>query len=169
LIPGARALGFETTYLADTYRPAVEYVNETAPQGATVYVQAGTYAVAETYRRIGELREDLRPAYLSPIAPDKYVNDEEPREDSYFFFLPRQSIYTDQMLALEDKEPLYAYEKGGTPLVKVYSGEAVAGTLDVEGEPEVNDLGLLNAVASFGLAGAVLVLLWRKHYQGKER
>lgn len=168
LIPGARALGFETTYLADTYRPAVEYVNEVAPQGATVYVQAGTYAVTETYRRIGELRKDLRPAYLSPIAPDKYVNDEEPREDSYFFFLPRQSIYTDQMLALEDKKPLYAYEKGGTPLVKVYSGEAVAGTLDIEGEPEANDLGLLNALISFGGAGAVLALLRRKQYQGKE-
>ncbi len=168
LIPGARALGFETTYLADTYRPAVEYVNEVAPQGATVYVQAGTYAVTETYRRIGELRKDLRPAYLSPIAPEKYVNDEEPRENSYFFFLPRQSIYTDQMLALEEKKPLYAYEKGGTPLVKVYSGEAVAGTLYIEGEPEVNDLGLLNALISFGGAGAVLVLLWRKQNQGKE-
>lgn len=168
LIPGARALGFETTYLADTYKPAVEYVNETAPQGATVYVQAGTYAVAETYRRIGDLREDLRPAYLSPIAPEKYVQDPEPRENSYFFFLPRQSIYTDQMLALEDKEPLYAYEKGGVPLVKVYSGEAVAGTLDIEGEPEARNPGLLNVLISGGGMLAVLALLWRKQDQGKE-
>jgi hypothetical protein len=105
---------------------------------------------------------------LSPIAPEKYVNDEEPRENSYFFFLPRQSIYTDQMLALEEKKPLYAYEKGGTPLVKVYSGEAVAGTLDIEGEPEAKDLGLLNALISFGGAGAVLALLRWKQYQGKE-
>jgi 4-amino-4-deoxy-L-arabinose transferase-like glycosyltransferase len=169
LIPGARALGFETTYLADTYKPAVEYVNEVAPQGATVYVQAGTYAVAETYRRIGDLREDLRPAYLSPIALKKYVHDPEPREDSYFFFLPRQSIYTDQMLALEEKEPLYAYEKGGTPLVKVYSGEAVAGTLDIEGEPEAKDPGLLNALIPSGGVLAALVLLWRKQHQNKER
>ncbi len=168
LIPGARALGFETTYLADTYKPAVEYVNETAPQGATVYVQAGTYAVAETYRRIGDLREDLRPAYLSPIAPEKYVHDPEPRENSYFLFLPRQSIYTDQMLALEDKEPLYAYEKGGVPLVKVYSGEAVAGTLDIEGEPEARNPGLLNVLIAGGGMLAVLALLWRKQDQGKE-
>lgn len=169
LIPGARALGFETTYLADTYRPAVEYVNEVAPQGATVYVQAGTYAVAETYRRIGDLREDLRPAYLSPIAPEKYVHDQEPRENSYFFFLPRQSIYTDQMLTLEEKQPLYVYEKGGVPLVKVYSDEAVAGTLDIKGEPEARNLGLTNALISFGGVLAVLILLWWKQYQGKER
>ena len=169
LIPGARALGFETTYLADTYRPAVEYVNEVAPRGATVYVQAGTYAVAETYRRIGDLREDLRPAYLSPIAPEKYVHDREPREDSYFFFLPRQSIYTNQMLALEEKRPLYAYEKGGVPLVKVYSGEAVAGTLDIEGEPEAKDPGLLNALIPSGGVLAALALLWRKQHQNKER
>lgn len=168
LIPGAHALGFETTYLADTYRPAVEYVNDVAPEGATVYVQAGTYAVTETYRRIGELREDLRPAYLSPIAPEKYTNDAQPREDSYFFFLPRQSIYTDQMLALEEKEPLYAYEKGGTPLIKVYSGEAVAGTLDIEGTPDTRNPGLPNALISFGGVLLVLVFLWWKQYQGKE-
>lgn len=168
LIPGARVLGFETTYLADTYKPAVEYVNEVAPRGATVYVQAGTYAVAETYRRIGELREDLRPAYLSPIAPEKYLHDPEPREGSYFFFLPRQSIYTDQMLALEEKEPLYTYEKGGVPLVRVYSGEAVAGTLDAEGGPEARDPGLPSVLVSSGIVLAVLLLLRRKQYQGEE-
>ncbi|MGH3087506.1 MAG: ArnT family glycosyltransferase, partial [Rubrobacteraceae bacterium] len=64
LIPGANALGFETTYLANTYKPAVEWVNENAPENATVYVQAGTYPVAESYRRTGGMREDLRPAYL---------------------------------------------------------------------------------------------------------
>jgi 4-amino-4-deoxy-L-arabinose transferase-like glycosyltransferase len=168
LIPGARYLGFETTYLADTYKPAVEYVNEVAPEGATVYVQAGTYAVAETYRRIRDLREDLRPAYLAPIAPEKYTRDQQPREDSYFLFLPRQSIYTEQMLALEDKEPLYAYEKGGTPLVKVYSGEAVGETLDVEGEPEPRDVGLLNALLVSGGVLGLLLFLWRKRKEGKE-
>lgn len=168
LIPGARALGFETTYLADTYRPALEYVNEVAPEGATVYVQAGTYPVAETYRRIGDLREDLRPAYLAEIAPEKYTRDRRPREGSYFFFLPRQSIYTDQMLALEEKEPLYAYEKGGVPLVKVYSGEAVGETLDIEGAPEARDVGLLNAaMVGAGVLGS-LALLWRKREKGQE-
>ncbi len=170
LIPGARSLGFETTYLANTYKPAVEYVNEAAPEGATVYVQAGTYAVAETYRRIGELRQDLRPAYLSPIAPATYPNDRRPRENSYFFFLPRQSIYTDQMLALEEKEPLYAYEKGGVPLVEVYSGEAVSETLDVEGSPEARDPGLANAlVAGGGVAAVFLLLVRRQKEQDKQR
>ena len=167
-IPGARALGFETTYLADTYKPAVEYVNEVAPPGATVYVQAGTYAVMETYRRVGNLREDLRPAYLAPVAPEKYTSDPEPREGSYFLFLPRQSIYTDQMLALEKKEPLYIYEKGGTPLVKVYSGEAVGETLDVEGSPEPRDVGYVNALAAFLFVSAGLLFLWSKQ-AGKER
>ncbi|MGB3633175.1 MAG: glycosyltransferase family 39 protein [Rubrobacteraceae bacterium] len=168
LIPGARALGFETTYLADTYKPAVEYVNEVAPEGATVYVQAGTYAVMETYRRVGDLRKDLRPAYLAPIAPDKYTRDQRPREDSYFLFLPRQSIYTDQMLDLERKEPLYAYEKGGAALVKVYSGEVVGETLDVEGAPEARDVGLLNVLlVSAGVLG-LLGFLWSRRKAGKE-
>lgn len=170
LIPGAKALGFETTYLADTYKPAVEWVNREAPQGATVYVQAGTYAAAETYRRVGDLRKDLRVAYLAPIAPKKFTHDEKPREDSYFFFLPRQSIYTDQMLALEKKDPLYAYDKGGVPLVEVYSGEAVAATLDIRGEPQARDVGWLNAlIPLFGVLALLIFLWWRSEQQGKER
>lgn len=169
MIPGARSLGFETTYLANTYKPAVEYVNEVAPEGSTVYVQAGTYPVAETYRRIGELRKDLRPAYLSSIAPEKFVHDEEPREDSYFFFLPRQSIYTNQMLALENKAPLYEYTKGGVPLVEVYSGEGVRGTLDVEGAPEPRNPGLPNAlVAGGGVLAVLLLLFWRQQNKGHQ-
>ena len=155
LVPGANALGFETTYLADTYRPAVEYVNENAPQGATVYVQAGTYAVGESYRVTGRMREDLRPAYLEPLAVERYVYDAQPREDSYFIFLPRQSIYTDQLIELESMEPLYTYEKGGVPLVRVYSGEQAGAVAEVTGEPEARQLGALNA----GIAGGGFVLL----------
>lgn len=172
LIPGANALGFETTYLADTYRPAVEWLNDSAPEGATVYAQAGTYAALETYRRIGDMREDLRPAYLKPIAPRKFTSDARPREDSYFLFLPRQSIYTAQMLALEEKAPLYSYEKGGVPLIKVYSGEAVGETLDVEGRPGARDVGLANILIVCGGLLAVLLVLARGGRQkgkGEER
>ncbi len=170
LIPGAHALGFETTYLADTYKPAVRYVNETAPEGATVYAQAGTYPVLETYRRTGGLREDLRPAYLAPVAPEKYTYDAKPREDSYFLFLPRQSIFTNQMQALTKEPPLYAYEKGGVPLVKVYSGASVEETLDVRGAPEPREVGLLNAALAGGLVLAVfLALLGRQKDQREER
>jgi hypothetical protein len=161
LAPGARSLGFETTYLADTYKPAVEWVGEVAPHGATVYGQAGTHPVLESYRRIGELRGDLRPAYLAPIAPEGPVRDEEPRENSYFLFLPRQSIYSSQMLALEEERPLYEYAKGGVPLVRVYSGEAVGGTLDIEGEPEARDVGLANTLVVCGGVLAVLYFLSR--------
>ena len=171
LVPGARSLGFETTYLADTYKPAVEWVSEVAPRGATVYAQAGTQPVLESYRRIGELRGDLRPAYLAKIAPEGPVRDQEPREGSYFLFLPRQSIYTDQMLALERKQPLYEYAKGGVPLVKVYSGEAVGETLGIKGKPEVRDVGLANALVVCGGGLAVLYALWRarqrSHAAGK--
>jgi hypothetical protein len=154
-------LGFETTYLTDTYKPAVRWVSEVAPRGATVYGQAGTYPVLESYRRIGELREDLRPAYLAPIAPEEYVRDERPREDSYFLLLPRQSIYTNQMLALEEKEPLYEYTKGGVPLIRVYSGEAVGETLGIGGRPEPRDVGLANALVVCGGVLAVLYALLR--------
>jgi 4-amino-4-deoxy-L-arabinose transferase-like glycosyltransferase len=157
LIPGAHSLGFETTYLADTYKPAVEWVSEVAPRGATVYAQAGTHPVLESYRRIGELRGDLRPAYLAPIAPEGPARDDEPREDSYFLFLPRQSIYTEQMLALAERRPLFEYAKGGVPLVRVYSGEAVGETLGIEGGPEARDVGLANA---FVVCGGVLALLY---------
>jgi 4-amino-4-deoxy-L-arabinose transferase-like glycosyltransferase len=170
LIPGAHSLGFETTYLADTYKPAVEWVSEVAPQEATLYGQAGTYPVLESYRRIGELREDLRPAYLAPIAPEEYVWDKRPREDSYFLFLPRQSIYTDQMLALEEKEPLYEYTKGGVPLIRVYSGEAVGETLGIEGGPEPRDIGLANVLVVCGGVLAVLYALLRScKARGEER
>ena len=140
---------------ADTYRPAVGWLSEVAPEGATVYAQAGTHPVLESYRRIGELRDDLRPAYLAPIAPEGPL-DEEPREDSYFLFLPRQSIYTDQMLALEQKRPLYEYEKGGVSLIRVYSGEAVGETLSIQGAPEPRDVGPANALVVLGGVLAVL-------------
>ena len=169
LIPGARSLGFETTYLADSYGPAVAYLNEEADEGATVYAQAGTFAVLEAYRRTGELREDLRPAYLAPIAPDKHTVDDEPKDGSFFLFLPRQSIYTDGMLALGEKPPLYAYEKGGVPLVKVYSGEAVGETLGIRGAPQPRDVGLGNASVACGLFLLVLCLLFRaQKEQGEE-
>jgi 4-amino-4-deoxy-L-arabinose transferase-like glycosyltransferase len=161
LVPGAHALGFETTYLADTYKPAVGWLDEAAPEGATVYAQAGTHPVVESYRRIGELRRDLRPAYLAPIAPEGPARDEEPHEDSYFLFLPRQSVYTDQMLALEEKQPLYEYDKGGVPLIRVYSGEAVGETLAVEGAPEPRDVGLVNALVVCGGVIAVFYALLR--------
>jgi len=163
LLPGANTLGFETTYLADTYKPAVEWLSEVAPKGATVYAQAGTHPVLESYRRIGELRRDLRPAYLAPIAPEGPARDDEPRENSYFLFLPRQSIYTDQMLALEKKRPLYEYTKGGVPLIRVYSGEAVGETLGIEGEPEPRDVGLANALVACGCVLAVLYALLRRN------
>ncbi len=170
LVPGANALGFETTYLANTYKPAVEWVNENAPENATVYVQAGTYPVAESYSRTGEMREDLRPAYLAPIAVETFTSDEEPREDSYFLFLPRQSIYTDQMLALEEMEPLYVHAKGGVPFVKVYSGEQVGETLDVEGKQEARDVGAVNAaVVGLGLLALLSTIVRRKKHEDEER
>jgi hypothetical protein len=103
------------------------------------------------------MREDLRPAYLRPIAPDgKYTSDEAPRADSFFLLLPRQAIYTDQMRALEKKTPRYAYEKGGVPLIKVYSGSTVAPTLNADGRPEVKMLGLVNSLVAGGLVLAVV-------------
>ena len=163
LIPGARVLGFETTYLANTYKPAVAYLNEEAERGATVYAQAGTFAVLEAYRRTGELRTDLRPAYLAPIAPDKYTVDSEPKDGSFFLFLPRQSIYTNGMLALGEKSPLYAYKKGGVPLVKVYSGEAVGEALGSRSDPKPRDVGLGNAVVDSGILLLVLGrLFWAR-------
>lgn len=169
LIPGAHALGFETTYLADTYKPAVAYLNQEAERGATVYVQAGTFAVLEAYRRTGELRGDLRPAYLAPIAPERYTVDDEPRPGSFFLFLPRQSIYTDQMLALEEKRPLYAYEKGGVPLVKVYSGESAGETLGVRGSPKPREVGLGNASIAAGLFFLVVYRLLRAQKKQHEK
>jgi 4-amino-4-deoxy-L-arabinose transferase-like glycosyltransferase len=170
LIPGARSLGFETTYLADTYKPAVEWVSEVAPRGATLYGQAGTHPVLESYRRIGDLRGDLRPAYLAPIAPEGPARDQRPREDSYFLFLPRQSIYTNQMLALQENEPLYEYTKGGVPLIRVYSGEAVGDTLAIGGRPQPRDVGLANALVVCGGVLAVLyVLVWGYRSRGEER
>ncbi|WP_162924633.1 glycosyltransferase family 39 protein [Rubrobacter indicoceani] len=174
LVPGANALGFETTYLADTYGPAVRWVNRNAPEGATVYVQAGTYPVAESYRRSGQLREDLRPAYLAPIASGRFTTDETPREGSYFLFLPRQSIYTDQMLALERQEPLYEYAKGGVRFVAIYSGEQVGGTLGVEGRPPARQVGVFNAlIVGIGLVGLVAWVFHRstrtEQHQEKDR
>ena len=65
------------------------------------------------------------------------------------------------MLALEEKQPLYEYDKGGVPLIRVYSGEAVGETLAVEGAPEPRDVGLVNALVVCGGVIAVLYALLR--------
>jgi hypothetical protein len=65
------------------------------------------------------------------------------------------------MLALEEKRPLYEYAKGGVPLIRVYSGEAVGETLDIEGRPEARDVGLANTLVVCGGVLAVLYVLLR--------
>lgn len=116
------------------------------------------------------MREDLRPAYLPPSPPDKFPTDETPREGSYFLFLPRQSIHTNGLVALEKKPPRYAYTKGGVPLVKVYSGATAAPKLTMEGRPKVQRLGLPNALVAGGGVLAILgaVAVKRRRERGEE-
>jgi hypothetical protein len=73
------------------------------------------------------------------------------------------------MLALEERRPLYEYAKGGVPLIRVYSGEAVGETLGIVGAPEVRDVGLANALVVCGGVLAVLyVLVWAQTARREE-
>jgi hypothetical protein len=72
------------------------------------------------------------------------------------------------MLALEEKRPLYEYAKGGVPLIRVYAGEAVGETLDIENGPEARDVGLANVLVVCGGVLAVLYVLLRGQ-RGEER
>ena len=162
-IPGARTLGFETTYLADTYKPAVEYVNAAAPEGATVYVQAGTYPVMETYRRIGDLREDLRPAYLAPIAPGRYTRDETaPRE--LVLPLPAAPVHLHGPDAGPGGEgaALRLRERAAYRSSRCIREPPSGRRWTWRARPEARDVGLLNAAVAFGGVLTLLVYLWAK-------
>jgi 4-amino-4-deoxy-L-arabinose transferase-like glycosyltransferase len=124
---GANHFKLETTYWAETYRDVLTYLNQNAPQGATVWVEA--HDVMLFYQRDGQLRRDLRvvgPTASQGLVPGVQGYTEPIVAADIVVIQNRQSGYTGEMLQwVQGRKPVYMLTYNlltdhGVPLIEVY-------------------------------------------------
>lgn len=109
-IRGAAERGFETTFWADSYQGTLAYLNENAPQGATIWADASN--VLLSYQELGRLRKDLFIPRADTIAPDG---------GDFAVIQARQSRYTSAISTLMlSRQPAATVQVDGALLVLVY-------------------------------------------------
>jgi hypothetical protein len=132
-LPGAKHLGLETTYWCEGYNRVLDYINDNATPGDTVWVEPGTVDVMLYYQLHNQLRSDISFAVLvntqSVFGLD--VNFPQQKLDfsqaDFVIIQYRQSyLYdeagkpTDLMKWISDRAPAYRIARQGVPIVDVY-------------------------------------------------
>ncbi len=111
-LPGAARAGMEPTYWGEMYLEAALWVNEHAPQGATVWIEPpGEEATLWMYRSLGILRADIR----TTSGPDNIGKAD------YVVFQNKSTEFTDvtrELLAT--REPCGTVDEHGVPLLYVF-------------------------------------------------
>jgi 4-amino-4-deoxy-L-arabinose transferase-like glycosyltransferase len=122
-LPGARHVGMETTYWAETYIKALPYLNMHAPLGAMVWVEA--HDVMLYYQSHGMLRRDLRIA--SPFGNEAIVKGMQGYkamiEDADLAVIEyRESGFSKRLTNwLRGREPVYRLSCGDIELLEIYT------------------------------------------------
>jgi 4-amino-4-deoxy-L-arabinose transferase-like glycosyltransferase len=133
-LPGARQLGFETTYWSESYREAVDFVNEHAEPGDTVWVLPSSMDVMVYYQMKGILRGDVVLASPNPIdtifGPSAVSSqaEEDFAEADFVIVQHRESfLYDDSnqptplLEWISSRQPAFRVERLGTPILDVYT------------------------------------------------
>jgi len=131
---GAERMGLETTYWSESYREAVEYINEHAQPGDSVWVLASSMDVFVYYQMHGILRKDVVLASLDPIETifGPKAEFSQTREDfsgaSFVVVQYRQSFLYDtsnqpmEILEwLSARQPAFRVERQGIPILDVFA------------------------------------------------
>ena len=129
LIGGARGAAdvrLQRQFWSYANRGALEYVNRTAPYGATVDFQDALPGACDMYRLEGLIRHDLKCVVRRP-APDFVLFDVEER------FTEEEQRYWDRMHTLG---PVFEAGIDGVPMLRVYRKNAGAEFMKRELEPE---------------------------------
>lgn len=122
-LPGAQRLQMDHTYWNETYADAIDFINEDAPANATVWVEAWSLDVPQTYQMTGHARKDLQ---FGSDAAGSAWGLPTPKfaqyEANYVIVTYRFAGWTGATWALVagNREPVYAIQRDGVPLLEVY-------------------------------------------------
>jgi 4-amino-4-deoxy-L-arabinose transferase-like glycosyltransferase len=134
-LPGATKIGLETTYWAESYREAVDYINKNAQPGDSVWVEPATYDVLVYYQWRGILRDDVSIAITYDTNPQTIFGTDVPFHNvavpytqatfviiqyhqTYLFDSNGQPIDVTNWMA--DRTPVFRVERQGIPILDVY-------------------------------------------------
>jgi hypothetical protein len=128
-LPGARFLGFETTYWCETYARALPYLNQHAQPGDVIWVEDWSHDVLFYHQLQGKLDGDLDIAWrpeASTVFHRRGIQGVEVPIDQadYVVIQYRQTGLTGEVRAwLRQREPVYQVKRWGVPLVEIYATE----------------------------------------------
>jgi 4-amino-4-deoxy-L-arabinose transferase-like glycosyltransferase len=133
-LSGANRIGMETTYWCESYLDAVQYINQNAKAGDSVWVNPSSVDVLIYYQMHGILRADVTFASTGPIESifgpaAVFTQSQEDYTQADFVILQyRQSfLFTadNQPEAILDwiatRTPAYRVERDGTPILDVFT------------------------------------------------
>ena len=129
-VAGADEMGLEATYWCETYGTVLNFINENAEAGDTIYVTPYSHDVMFYYQRQGQLRDDVRIAGPAPI-PSLFDEELRTRKASYgtanfVVHQNRETIFgirgNDSSFAkwLDRNEPDFETVRSGISLISVY-------------------------------------------------
>ncbi len=134
-LPGAAKLGLETTYWAESYREAVDYVNKNAQPGDSVWVEPGTYDILVYYQLHGILRDDVTIAITYDTNPQTvfgtsvpFHNVAVPYNQATFVILEYHQTFlydsngqpVDVTKWMSVLQPVYRVKRQGVPILDIY-------------------------------------------------
>jgi hypothetical protein len=130
-LPGATQIGLESTYWCETYTEALEYLNNNAQAGDTVWVDPWSHDVMVYYQMHGRLRHDVYisvPQYGASILAggDAYLREVPYQKADFIVVHHRQTSYAEGGAAypimewLGDRGSDFNYSYQGIPLIDVY-------------------------------------------------
>jgi 4-amino-4-deoxy-L-arabinose transferase-like glycosyltransferase len=134
-LSGAESLGLEVTYWCESYREAVDFINENANPGDTIWVEPWSSDVLEYYQLYGILRDDVMISGSgeyeteSVFGPD-LVHPKVERSYTQATFVIVQyrqsSLYDGEgkpgalLQWMSSRQPAYRREYEGVPIMEVY-------------------------------------------------
>jgi 4-amino-4-deoxy-L-arabinose transferase-like glycosyltransferase len=132
-LPGAARLGLETTYWCETYREAIQFINEKAQPGDSIWAEWYSVDVLVYYQIHGFLRKDLRLSvpydYWPIFGPGVFFPQvrRDYADSDFVIFTYRQSVLYDESGEpnylfnwASGHTPAYRVEREGVPIMEVY-------------------------------------------------
>ncbi len=134
-LSGAAKLGLETTYWSESYREAVDYINQNAHGGDSVWVEPATYDILVYDQLHGILRDDVFIAITYDTNPQTVFGTSVPFHEvavsytqatfviiqyhqSYLYDSNGQPIDVTKWMA--NQTPAYRIERQGVPIMDIY-------------------------------------------------
>jgi hypothetical protein len=108
-LSGATKLGLESTYWAESYREAVDYLNKNAKPGDSVWVEPGTYDILVYYQWRGILRDDISIAITVDTNPRTVFGTAMP-------FHPVAVPFTQATFVILQYHQTFLYDSKGQPI-----------------------------------------------------